>query len=100
MCAALPLKSYAAEPKLRNVFARGKHVVPLGVRDYERRTADVQSMIDLWSLVAVVKRRRHKSGLDAGQIMNDQRAAIRQQRGHAIARSEAHRQILFGKPRR
>ena len=37
----------AAQRKLRNPFADPEHVVPLGVRDQHRCTADLQSMIDL-----------------------------------------------------
>src|SRR5262249_41274690 len=72
----------------------------LGVRDQQRRTAYFQSMIDLRGLVAVVERRRGKPRLEAGQIMNKERPAVGQQRGHTVALSEAQRQILPGQPSR
>src|SRR5688572_10246528 len=90
----------AAQRKSTCLLACGQRVLPLSVRDQQRRTADIQSMIDLGCLVAIVERRRDKSGLEAGQIMDKKRSAVRQQRGHAVAMSKAQPQIVPGQPSR
>lgn len=76
-----------AETKQRSVLAGGERVVPLGMRDQQRRRADFERMTDFRRLVAIVERCGDQSGLEACQVVNQQRAAVGEQRGHAIAGS-------------
>ncbi len=77
----------------------GGHVfVAFGVMQQQRCAADFQSMIDFRRHIAIVERRRHQTGLQTSQIVNDQRRAIGHQRCDPIAGFQAQRQVLCRQP--
>ena len=76
----------AAKRQFAGECALGEVGIALGVGHENRRAADFERMIDLRSLIAVVERRGNEPRFVAGEIVDDERAAIRQQRGDAVAR--------------
>ncbi len=55
-------------------------------------------MVYLPRRIAVVERRQHKSSLEAGEIVGNQRYTVRHERREPISRLEAKGEIVFGKP--
>ena len=78
----------------------GEVGVALGVGDEDRRAADFEGVVDFGGLVAIVERRGDEAGAVAGEVVDEQRAAIGQQRGDAVARLEAEGEIVGGEARR
>ena len=82
---------YAMRPSgnCRRAALCGEVVIALGVGHESRRAADFERVIDFRRLVAIVERRGDEPGFEAGQVVDDECAAIRQQRRDAVARLEA-----------
>ena len=56
--------------------AGGDISVTLGMMQEQRCTTDFQGVVDLRRHVAIVERRRHQSGFQAGEIVNDERGRL------------------------
>ncbi len=79
-------------------LARGDIGGAFGMGQNDARPAHLKGMIDLGRRITVVQRRHDQAGLEAGEVMGDQRGAIRHQRRHAVAGLETKREIVAGKP--
>jgi hypothetical protein len=71
----------------------------LGVGDQRPRPGHAERVVDLARRVAVVQRRRDQSGLEAGEVVDDQRDPVRHQRGDAVADRQAQLPVAAGQPR-
>jgi hypothetical protein len=81
-------------------LSRGEVTEALGMGQHNPRAAHIEGMVDLRRRVAVVERRRDESCLEAGEIVGDQRDAVRHQRGKAIAGLQPEREIARPKTAR
>ena len=60
--------------------------------------ADIEGVVDLRRGVAIIERGQHQPGLEAGEVVDEQRGTVRHERRHAVARLQAERQIVGREP--
>ena len=91
--ADVPADVYHPDVQFAREAARGEVVGALGVRR-ARPPADGQRVVDLRCGVAVVERCRHQSGLEAREVVHDQREPVRHQRRDAVTHGEAEPEVV------
>ena len=94
---ALGTKGDDAERQLAGL-GRGKIGDPLGMSEDDARAADGKRMIDLRRRIAVIERRQHEPRFEAGEVVGEERDAVRHQRREAISGLQPKGEVVCGEP--
>ena len=81
-------------------FAPRKFARSLDMGEQERSVRDLQSIIDFRRGIPVVQRGRNKTGLEASQIVDQQRRTVRHKGGDTITLAKPELQVACSQSRR